>query len=118
MTDSPKHVTSSPPNEPTNLDTIIASTNSVSSRLKTLEQEHLILLSDLPEDVTLNEETANDFECLLAQEKRQVLTESMKKLHTGLNEAKVRNGVFYVTVCLVDCGTSNKLCVVSGCIHC
>ncbi|XP_065919419.1 kinesin light chain-like [Dysidea avara] len=89
MTDSPKHIASSPPNEPTNLDTIITSTNSVSSRLKTLEQEHLILLSDLPEDTTPNEETANDFECLLAQEKRQVLTESMKKLHTGLNEAKL-----------------------------
>lgn len=89
MTDSPKHGPSSPPIELTNLDTIIASTNSVSSRLKTLEQEHLILLSDLPEDAPTNEETANDFECLLAQEKRQVLTDSMKKLHTGLNEAKV-----------------------------
>ena len=89
MTDSPKHVPTSPPGESNVLDAIISSSNSVASRLKTLEKEHQSLLSELPQDKAHNEETANDFECLLVQEKQQVLSESMKKLHYGLNEAKV-----------------------------
>ena len=89
MTDSPKHVPTSPPSDTNLLDTIITSTNSVSTRLKTLEKEHQSLLSELPQDKVYNEETANDFECLLVQEKQRVQSESMKKLHYGLNEAKV-----------------------------
>lgn len=91
MTDSPKHPPTSPPTDSNILDTIISSTNSVSARLKTLEKEHHSLLSELPQDKVHNEETANDFECLLVQEKQRVLSESMKKLHYGLSEAKVRN---------------------------
>ena len=95
MTDSPKHIPTSPPSDANVIDTIISSTNSVSSRLKTLEKEHQSLLSELPQDKihneAHNEETANDFECLLVQEKQRVLSESMKKLHYGLNEAKVRS---------------------------
>ena len=94
MTDSPKHVPTSPPSDNKILDTIISSTNSVSSRLRTLEKEHQSLLSELPQDKVHNEETANDFECLLVQEKQQVLSESMKKLHYGLNEAKVSMYVY------------------------
>ena len=89
MTDSPKHVPTSPPSDSNVLDAIISSSNSVASRLKTLEKEHQSLLSGLPQDKVHNEETASDFECLLVQEKQQVLSESMKKLHYGLNEAKV-----------------------------
>lgn len=91
MTDSPKHVPASPPSDTKILDTIITSTNSVSSRLKTLQKEHQLLLNELPQDKSHNEESANDFECLLVQEKQRVLSESMKKLHYGLNEATVRN---------------------------
>ena len=91
MTDSSKQLPTSPPGDNKIIDTIISSTNSVSSRLKTLEKEHQSLLNELPQDKVNNEETANDFECLLAQEKQHVLSESMKKLHYGLNEAKVRN---------------------------
>ena len=100
MTDSPKHIPTSPPSDNNMLDTIISCTNSVSSRLKTLEKEHQSLLSELPQDKIHNEETANDFECLLVQEKQRVLTESMKKLHYGLNEAQVRNWPIMVILLL------------------
>lgn len=95
MTDSPKQVPTSPPSDTNILDTIISSSGAVSSRLKTLEKEHQLLLNELPQDQTNNEEMSNDFECLLVQEKQRVLTESMKKLHYGLNEAKVRKWDYY-----------------------
>lgn len=99
MTDSPKDLPTSPPSDNNILDTIISSTNSVSSRLKTLEKEHQLLLSELPQDkACINEETANDFECLLVQEKQRVLTESMKKLHYGLNEATVSTSTVFITL--------------------
>ena len=91
MTDSPKHGPTSPPSDTNIVDSIISSTKSVSSRLKTLEKEHQSLLNGLPQDKVHNEETANDFECLLVEEKQRVLTESMQKLQYGLNEANVRN---------------------------
>ena len=89
MTDPSKDLPTSPPSDTNVLDMIITSTNSVSSRLKTLEKEHHSLLNELPQDKARINEEANDFECLLVQEKQRVLTESMKKLHYGLNEATV-----------------------------
>lgn len=110
MTDSPKHIPTSPPSDTTIVDTIISSTKAVSSRLKTLEKEHQSLLTELPQDKGHNEETANDFECLLVQEKQRVLTESMQKLHYGLNEAQVRN--WSIMVLNIDTSIDHLLALV------